>query len=457
LKLNRACGAAGALGVTILVVASGAPPFEHESAVASHRRRPNILIIVTDDQRASGTMTVMPKTRRLFGRGGTRFTNAYATTPLCCPSRASIFTGQYVHNHGVTNNESGDQIPQRRTFQRYLDRAGYRTAISGKYLNGFGGGKPPHFDRFAVLRGGFRDARFNVEGTFRTVGYSTRFIARKAVDYMRAFDRDDSAPWLLYVAPNAPHVPSVPEAKYSRASVPRWRRNPAVRERDRSDKPPYVLRRSADLDHVREHRRDQLRTLMSVDDLVQRILREVSALDERRRTLAVFTSDNGYLWGEHGLVRKRAPYIQSVKIPLFARWPGHVARGVARGRPVTNVDIGATVFDAAGIRPSHALDGTSLLASRSRGRILLEYFRDRDMRDIPPWASTLTSRFQYTEFYDRNRNVTFKEYYRLRRDPWQLRNVLRDGEPANNPSSARLRRLHRTLRRDRNCTGSACP
>jgi arylsulfatase A-like enzyme len=130
---------------------------------------------------------------------------------------------------------------------------------------------------------------------------------------------------------------------------------------------------------------------------------------------------------------------------------------VSRRRRVTNVDIAATVFDASGIRPNHALDGTSLLASGSRGRTLLEYFRDGDMRDIPPWASTLTSRFQYTEYYDRNRNVTFKEYYRLRQDPWQLRNVLRDGDPGNDPSSTRLRRLHRVLRRDRNCSGSACP
>jgi arylsulfatase A-like enzyme len=376
---------------------------------------------------------------------------------LCCPSRASIFTGQYVHNHRVTNNGKGRLIPQRRTFQRYLDDAGYRTAIAGKYLNAFGANDPPHFDRWAVWRSGFHDARFNVNGTTRTVAYSTRFIARKAVGYLRSFDRNDTAPWLLYVAPNAPHLPSNPEARYANAAVPRWKRNPAVRERDRSDKPPYVRRRSVNLDFVRAHRRDQLRTLMSVDDLVQRILTQVSALNERRRTLAVFTSDNGYLWGEHRLNTKRHPYIQSVKIPLLTRWPGHVAHGVTRGRPVTNVDIAATVFDAAGISPDHALDGDSLLASRSRDRILLEYFRDIHQRDIPPWASTLTSRFQYTEYYDNDGRVRFKEYYRLRRDPWQLRNVLRDGNPRNNPSSDRLRRLHANLRRDRNCAGAACP
>lgn len=120
------------LGLTVAYLAT------HQSegeAVAQLARAPNVLIILTDDQRATGTMGVMPETRRVFKRNGTRFTRAFATTPLCCPSRASIFTGRYAHNHGVKNNDSVASLDHRSTLQRYLKHAGYRTGIFGKFLN----------------------------------------------------------------------------------------------------------------------------------------------------------------------------------------------------------------------------------------------------------------------------------------------------------------------------------
>ncbi|MBA3429894.1 MAG: sulfatase-like hydrolase/transferase, partial [Actinobacteria bacterium] len=146
----------------MLVTLGIAGDFDPVSAQAS--ARPNILIILTDDQRATGTMWVMPKTRAIFGSGGTRYNNAVATTPLCCPSRASIFSGRYAHNHGVVSNASAGALNQDLTIQAQLRRAGYRTAVAGKFLNGFPS-SPPHFDRWAVHRGRrYFDATFDLDG-----------------------------------------------------------------------------------------------------------------------------------------------------------------------------------------------------------------------------------------------------------------------------------------------------
>src|SRR5918997_6132814 len=152
------------------------------SAQARVQSRPNILIIITDDQRRS-TIRHMPKTRRWFARGGRHFLRAYATTPLCCPSRASIFTGRYAHNHGVENNALAQTLDQRTTIQRYLQRAGYHTALIGRYLNRWPLEEdPPYFDEWAYFSsslGHYYGGRWNVNGRVGTVpGYSTDYIAR---------------------------------------------------------------------------------------------------------------------------------------------------------------------------------------------------------------------------------------------------------------------------------------
>lgn len=417
---------------------------------------PNVLIIVTDDQRTQ-TMSVMPATRRWFGRGGVTFRNGYVTTPLCCPSRASIFTGQYVHNHGVDNNGLGRQLPQSRTLQRYLHDAGYFTAIAGKYLNGVPPRiDPPNFDRWATGGVGYFDTPFNVGGKVRTVHrYSVDFVGDKSVHFLEGFEQEDDKPWFLYVAPHAPHLPSTPERRYSNSRVPVWRPSPAVGERDRSDKPPWIRSREAGLKSIRARRRDQLRTLMSADDLVDRLFHAMGRLDEQRRTLAFFVSDNGYLWGEHGVVSKRWPYERSTRVPMFMRWPGHIPAGRTDNRLAANIDIAPTVVAAAGITPPVAMDGWSLLGSHRRAVKFVEFYRDIHNRRLPGWASIRRPRFHYIEYYGSDRrSIVFREYYRLPSDPWQLVNVFRDGDPSNNPDAARLQRL---VRRHSSCEGASCP
>jgi arylsulfatase A-like enzyme len=451
---------------TALLLASGlcgAPagdlPAGRNGTGAEDPAPPNVLVFVTDDQRTD-TMAAMPRTMAWFGRGGTRFTRAYATTPLCCPSRATIFTGRYAHNHGVRATEQALNMDPRSTVHRLLGDAGYLTAIAGKYLNEWPLERDPEqFDRWAIFNEFYEDEPFNVDGTVTSeTGYSTDFVADRAVEYLRWFERDDEAPWLLYVTPFAPHVPFDPAPRHRDAPVPGWSPNPATAEADLSDKPPFLPRRPLSRLSPTEVREGQLRALLSVDELVGRVGALLDRLGESGDTLALFLSDNGLFWGEHGLRAKSLPYDPAARVPLFARWPGHVDPGSVDDRLVANVDLAPTILEAAGVRPDprFPLDGRSLLGSSSRDRLLMEYFEDPVIPFVPSWAATVESGSLYVEYYGSGGEVTFREFYRPD-DRWQLTNVLADDHSGNDLPPTELRRLSARLARDRACVGAAGP
>jgi len=338
-------------------------------------------------------------------------------------------------------------------MQYYLQRNRYKTAIVGKYLNGEVPRDPPFFDRWAVFqKPDYFNTRFNVNGRVRKVhGYSTTYISGKARGILRGFERRDRRPWFLLVSTNAPHLPFAAERKYADLEIPQWEGTPAQFEGDRSDKPPWVRRANATIEDGQRIRRRQLRTLKSVDDLVGGIKHKLGRLNERSRTLAFFLSDNGYMWAEHGLTEKNHPYTGSVRTPFFVTWPGHVAPGSVNSRMVGNIDIAPTVLRAAGIlNQAQTIDGRPLFSRGPRKRLLLENWFDQ----FPHWASFRSKRYQFVEYYRRTSGVRFREYYKLRKDPWQLTNVLRDGAPDNDPN---VRRLSRSLQRARQCVGSGCP
>ena len=208
---------------------------------------PNVMVIVTDDQRLQGTMAYMPKTLALFDQGGTEFTHPYVATPLCCPARGSIRSGRYAHNHGVLYNpQVGAPAPQEDaynqswTIESQLQDNGYATAIVGKYWNNWSLSKvPPNFDRWATFTGGYNNVPFNVNGTVRTVNpsYSTTMVGTYADQFITGFEANDAQPWYLYLAPQAPHSPTQPEAKYANAPVTDMALTPAMTETDLTDKP----------------------------------------------------------------------------------------------------------------------------------------------------------------------------------------------------------------------------
>lgn len=439
-------------------------------SIAAEPTRPNVLIYVTDDQRYDGTMGVMPKTRELFGAGGVRFTRGFVTTPLCGPSRVSIMTGQYTHNHGVTCNGPRHlvlNLNQAMTLQHHLQVAGYRTALVGKYLNLWGLERnPPFFDRWSMsLNGAYNNVKFNRNGVVENVpGYSTDVMAGEVVKYLQDFQQDDdSRPWMMFVAPTGAHSPYFAAPRHSTAPVPAWRPPPSATETELSDKPPLLREQTPDLAMSAEIRSKQLRTLMSIDDLVARVDGEMVRLGEEN-TLSVFTSDNGFLWGDHNIIaNKRLPYEPSQRVPLYMRWPGHIAPGGVDDRLVANIDIMPTVLQATGTNPPASnppLDGRSLLGSHRRPRVHLEFYKSRIFDgggindDIGTWASTRGPAYQYTEWYGENGGIVFREYYDLARDPHQLTNLLGDGNSSNNPDIAPL---HTTLVRDHVCRGATCP
>jgi arylsulfatase A-like enzyme len=462
---NRFLLPAMALVAAFLAAAAGIPA---APPVARAQGRPNILLIVTDDQRPGETMAPLRKTVRWVGRTGVTFPNAFVTTPLCCPARASILTGQYAHNHGVTDNQKPYELNQAHTLQRYLQDAGYRTGFVGKFLNGWDPARnPPHFDRWSLyspleFAHGYRNNLFNLNGVMKNVKtYSTDYLAKRASSMLGWFETADGAPWMMMVWPFAPHGPFVVEREYQKAKVGRWTKSPAVLESDRTDKPAYIQSKNRSLKTAANIRRNQLRMLMSVDDLVERLRQRLGKLGERENTLVVFTSDNGYGWGEHGWIDKRLPYTNSIKVPLLIRWAGHLPGRVTDSRMVTNLDLAATLFDAAGVTPAHQLDGRSLLDPWQRSRLFIEYWTNPESI-IPTWRSIRTGTEQYTETYDEaTGEVASREYYDLVTDPFQLTNLLGDADPTNDPPLDRVAHLALQLERDRRCRGTtgpeACP
>ena len=455
-----------AAAITVAVVAAGGAwalsrgddsSGSNEETTRSPAEGPNVLLILTDDQR--GGLEVMPTVREMFVRGGRSYPNAFTNIPVCCPSRASIFTGHYIHNHHVKTNFDVEQLDTDTTIQHHLQEAGYRTGIFGKYMNGWND-NPPGFDEWAIRIIGNRyvGGTWNVGGERARIDqYSTDYVADKAVEFIESGEQEDGRPWFLYLPTDAPHSPSIPDPQYEDAEVPEWEGNPAVFESDLSDNPPYTLERATTFEQGAVARERQYRTLMSVDDLVEKVLAAVEASGEERDTLVFFMSDNGYLWGEHGQTAKTHAYTESIAIPMFIRWPGRIEPGSSDERLVGNLDVAPTVMSVAGMDERLAgMDARSLLDdSWVRDRFLSEYEIDPKSEKTPTWASLRTLDYQYVEYYaEDGETVEYREYYDLSDDPWQLRNLLEDDTESNDPD---VEALSAQLAADRVCSGPDCP
>jgi arylsulfatase A-like enzyme len=453
LLIGGVLAAAVALGVVAVAAARGGP-----AGRDGQPARPNVLVIVTDDARAE-TLEAMPKTRRWIADAGVTYTNGFATTPSCCPSRASIFSGRYVHNHGVLRQQLGDRLDQTTTLAGELQGAGYATAMAGKFLNRWPLERPPPgFDRYALANGGYYDQTWAVDGTTRRVPtYSTTFIGDRGLAFLDEREADDARPWFLYLATFAPHDPRVPEPKHATATFPALDRVGPATTAPVAGKPPYLAGRTdARLEEAARVRTGQLRTLLSVDDLVDRVLGRLQAAGELDDTLVFFLSDNGYAWGEHRHVGKFVPYTESIKVPFLVRWPGRLPAGVTDDRLVATIDIKPTVLQAAGVAPrdGDVVDGRSLLDGRRRDRLLAEYWRDQaNAPGIRDWAALRTPSWQYIENYDQPGGGTFREFYDLVHDPGMDRNLLADDDLANDPPAS----VAAELAAARTCAGEACP
>ncbi len=451
---------------------------------------PNILFILLDDLREQGVMNVdgvLPRTKVWLADAGTNFTQGHVTTPLCCPERATIWSGRVPHNHGVVDTHSGDNLDRDWIVPRLLRDAGYRTALVGKFITDWKFRYvPPHFDDYSVFQGGYTDARFWVSdpgaSTHHTerAPYSTDYIGERAAEYITRFEADDARPWFMQVAPHAPHNRVEAEkddcdtadlydwpARHDHTATPPWQPTLAVTvegtdRAEKADKVDYVRRASFPTTCGRTTHEGHMKTLLAADEMVDRIMSTLEAEGELANTLVIFTSDNGFSWTERGVTSKGLPYSEHVKVPFLARWDGVFGAGGVDTRPVSGEDLLPTWLDAAGYTPPrlpHPLDGRSFLPGvPGRTEKYLEFgpvgrpspSGYEAHRGIPTWASLRTPAWQYIEYYeDDNRTVRFREYYDTERDPMQLENLLADPDPVDpavappdvGALSARLQRL----------------
>jgi N-acetylglucosamine-6-sulfatase len=420
---------------------------------------PNIVLILTDDQRWD-TLRYMPHVRADLMSKGMTFANAFVSNPLCCPSRSSILTGNYSHTTGVYANGGqygGWQVfhdggAETSTIATWLHDAGYFTSLVGKYMNGYESETsfiPPGWDRWVTREEGgpYYDYSLNVDGSIVSYGhrdadYSTDVLAGYAEQAIQAAPSDH--PLFLYLAPSAPHGPMTPAPRdigTVTSGPSRW--PPSFNERDMSDKPRYLRRLSTLGERMMSARHVKMvETLGAVDDAVHGVVGALRAAGRLDNTLIAFASDNGIAFGEHRWTYKLVPYEESIRIPLVMRWDGQVSPSALDRHLVANIDFAPTFSEAAGVVPP-AVDGSSLVpllrgeAVGWRSQFLLEHlWYSRGRKANPPTYCGVRGRRRVFVHYASG----FEEYYNLRLDPYQLRNAV--GEP----SDGWVRRLRNATR-----------
>ncbi|HEX2239940.1 MAG TPA: sulfatase [Actinomycetota bacterium] len=388
----------------------------------------NFIVIVTDDQ-SWGSEEWMPF---VYQRPDwLRFENAFVHFPKCCPSRATILTGLYSHNNGIENNRSGGQFGERPTVASALQDAGYRTALIGKYMNeypfGFGASYvPPGWDQWYALADSGRYYRYTLfeNGTAVSYGsrpsdYITDVLARKAEGFIQ---QSQNEPFFLYFAPNAPHEPHVPADRHldefgsTPVTVP-----PNFNEEDVSDKPEWVqaleFRSKTAMEESRRREREQL---LAVDDAIRRMFKTLEAAGILDRTVVVFTSDNGFAFGEHRWRGKKCGYEECLRVPFYVRGPGVL--GGLRTELVTNTDIAPTILQLAGLSP-RTTDGLSLVPLLTgstegwRDAVLIRSLGRANGISLDFWGLR-TGRYKYMEL-----GTGERELYDLQADPYELENL----------------------------------
>jgi N-acetylglucosamine-6-sulfatase len=404
-------------------------------AATGARHQPNIVVILTDDQRTDSLLS-MPSVRSLLVDRGTRYTHAYIPTSICCPSRSAILTGLYSHDNGVWENggRHGGWLTfrrlgnEQRTIAVALQHSGYRTGLIGKYLNNFGrlappDYKPPGWNRFEGFRlpeksGAYYDYRLGQRGGSygaASQDYSTDVLATRAVNFIWSTPEQRSL--FLYFAPFAPHYPYAPAPRdlgQLQGKLPPYR--PASITAPVDDKPAWVRR----LPEVTPGRIDLMRerqgeSLMAVDDAVAAIVAALEHSGRLRDTMIVFMSDNGLQTGEHHIVGKSTPYNASTSVPLVIRWDGRVAAGTVDPRIALNVDLAKTIATVA--KTPMTTDGMSILGKRTRSGFVLEA-GDNRRYGRPAYCGWRTKQWMYVHYASGE-----EELYNYAADPDELSNL----------------------------------
>ena len=469
------------LAAAVTLAAVVIAPARDERAAAQAPERPNIVFVLTDDL-SWNLVGYMPNVRQMQ-REGMTFTNYFVTDSLCCPSRASIFTGRYPHNHGVLTNTAPmggfsafRRGAQSRTFATALQGAGDRTAMMGKYLNGYHpreGSVPPGWSNWQVPGSAYRGFGYVMNTNGRTAHFGTRrrayitdVLRRRGKSFVARVAREDK-PFLMEVATFAPHHPYTPAPRdrfefpgliaprgpsfgVGVEDAPAWLR----------DRAPLGPEQVAVLD---EDFRKRAQSVQAVDDLIGQIRNELARTGLDRNTYVVFSSDNGFHMGEHGLTAgKMTAFDTDIRVPLIVVGP-HVPPGSVTDELAENIDLAPTFMRLGGVKPYSSVDGQGLVSllhgavpDQWRDAVLIEHHhpqivtgdpdRQAEPSGNPPSYSALRTKTEtYVEYQNGER-----EYYDLEMDPDQLINAYDD------LSSARRSALHAELQALESCSGEAC-
>ena len=427
-------------------------------------RPPNVVFILVDDLRwddlavAGHPFAETPAIDQL-AREGTRFLNAFATTPLCSPSRAAILTGQYVHTNGIIDNTARDSASHRLgTFAIPLAQAGYQTGFFGKWHMGNDDSARPGWTHWVAMKGQGEaiNPKLNVDGErIDAPGYVTDVLTDYALRFM---ERSRGRPFLLFLAHKALH-PNVAQrddgsvaplagqgagfvpadrhrGRYAQAVVPRRpnatapvRRKPAL-QRAIAGLPPVGPATGTPDEDVR----DRLEMLLGVDESVQRIRQALAEMGELDNTVVIVTSDHGYFYGEHGLnEERRLAYEETARIPLVIRFPRVAPAGSTPAQLVQVIDLAPTILELAGVADTVLRQGASLVplltgsATSWRRSVLLEYYSDRVFPRMLNMAyqAVRTEQHKYIDYLEL---PGMDELYDLEADPFELENLI--GTPA---------------------------
>ena len=436
---------------------------------AAAAQPPNILFVLCDDHRfdclgAAGHPFLETPHLDALASDGAMLTHAYVTTSLCSPSRASILTGLYAHNHRVVDNYHPVD-PNLTFFPQLLQRSGYETAFIGKWHMGGDIDDPQRgFDHWVAFRGqgtywpdGHGTTRevpqttydgFNVNGKLRVPqkGYITDELTDYAIQWLQ--QRDQQKPFFMYVSHKAVHADFVPadrhRGRYEHHALPIS--TPTTQEMDAGNLPMWVRNQRnsrhgaefgyniADFSPAVYYRR-YCESLLAVDDSVGRLNQFLRQNEMEDNTIVVYMGDNGFQFGDHGLIDKRTAYEASAKVPLIIKAPNKVPAQQIFDALVGNIDIAPTLLEAAGASPLAASDGVSFWdalcsgdpSKLNRKNLLYEYYWERNYPHTPTLHAIIGGRWKYIRchgLWDRN------ELYDLESDPGEMNNLIESPEQA---------------------------
>ena len=417
----------------------------------------NIVFVLSDDHRYdfmgfmenSPAFLETPNMDRM-ARQGAHLANAFVSTSLCSPSRASILTGQYMHHHRIADNQR--PAPEGTVFfPQYLQKAGYQTAFVGKWHMGHDNDAPrPGFDHWVSFKGQgtYFDPTLNINNKRRTFeGYTTDVLTDQALTWLRD-GRDADKPFFLYLSFKAVHYPFQPAKRYRGRYAKEKVKRPetmANTERNYQTQPHWVRERRYSIhgvDHMETGQYDN-DPVPSFDDLYKQYCETVHGLDENlgrvlkyldetglsKSTLVVYMGDNGFELGEHGFYDKRDAFEESMRVPMLAYAPGMIKPGTKVTQMVQNIDIAPTLLAAAGVQPPKAakMDGQSFLpllrgkSARWRDHILYEYYWEWNFPATPTTFAIRGQRYKYIFYHGLWDHDGF---YDLQTDPHERHNLI---------------------------------